>query len=298
MIWENRPYGLAEKAISEAIFPPTHPYHRVPLGEHADLEAVSDEEVRAFFRKHYVPSNAILVVVGDIETPSVRELLKKHFAAIPSPRSKPERPKAPQPVRLATEKRLQMFDRVGLERIYLVWPSPGLFQPGDSELGLLARLLSAKSGPLYRRLVQDTHLAQTIQAYHGLYQQSNELGSVFQLILTATSDHTVRELLPIVDEELSKLKTTTLDTSLFEIAKTEREAEIIYGLMPLSARADRLAILAQFAGKTEWPPDDLAQLRNVSRESLRTIVQSVLTSGRLVLTISPRRTSTGSAVQP
>src|SRR5450755_5066221 len=86
--YENRPYGRAELAISEAMYPPDHPYHWPTIGSHADLEAATVDDVRAFFDRFYRPSNASLVVAGDFEPAAGRALVEKYFgwiAARPAP---------------------------------------------------------------------------------------------------------------------------------------------------------------------------------------------------------------------
>src|SRR4029077_3200683 len=56
--YENRPYGMALMALSEALFPPDHPYHWLTIGAVDDLRAMEFEDVRAFFRTYYHPANA------------------------------------------------------------------------------------------------------------------------------------------------------------------------------------------------------------------------------------------------
>ena len=65
--YENRPYGQSELVIPDAMYTPDHPYHWPTIGSHADLEAAGVADVRAFFERYYLPSNASLVVAGDFE---------------------------------------------------------------------------------------------------------------------------------------------------------------------------------------------------------------------------------------
>ncbi len=81
--YENRPYGLAGMALAAALFPPAHPYHWLTIGERADLKAATFDEVRAFFQTYYHPSNASLVVAGDIEPAAALERVNAHFGDIP-----------------------------------------------------------------------------------------------------------------------------------------------------------------------------------------------------------------------
>src|SRR6266852_1095603 len=71
--YENRPYGMAEIALIEMLFPDGHPYHWPVIGYMPDLTAASYEDVVAFFKKYYAPVNASLVVAGDLGPAAARK---------------------------------------------------------------------------------------------------------------------------------------------------------------------------------------------------------------------------------
>ena len=71
---ENRPYGKVELRMPELMYPEAHPYHHPVIGSHADLEAASVKDVRAFFEQNYVPANASLVVAGDVQAADVKDI--------------------------------------------------------------------------------------------------------------------------------------------------------------------------------------------------------------------------------
>ena len=78
---ENQPYGLAEEAIVQALFPKGHPYYGNVIGSHEDIQAVKLDDVNRFFRQSYAPNNASLAIVGDfdvMETKTARrEVLRR-----------------------------------------------------------------------------------------------------------------------------------------------------------------------------------------------------------------------------
>src|SRR5260221_13478926 len=87
---ENRPYGTAQVVLGEMLYPPGHPYHWPVIGYMEDLTAASYDDVVAFFKKFYAPSNASLVVAGDLGSADARTLIEKYFsdvkpAAAPDP---------------------------------------------------------------------------------------------------------------------------------------------------------------------------------------------------------------------
>src|SRR3989442_157870 len=74
---ENRPYGVADEVLGAMLFPEGHPYHWPAIGYLPDLTAASYSNVVAFFKKYYTPSNASLVVAGDIDSAKTRQLVEK-----------------------------------------------------------------------------------------------------------------------------------------------------------------------------------------------------------------------------
>src|SRR5688500_17194321 len=65
--YENRPYGIADITLNEMLYPEGHPYHWPVIGYMEDLTAATYEDVVNFFKTYYSPSNASLVVAGDID---------------------------------------------------------------------------------------------------------------------------------------------------------------------------------------------------------------------------------------
>ncbi|HEY0315361.1 MAG TPA: pitrilysin family protein, partial [Sphingomonas sp.] len=79
---DDQPYGLVEYSELDALFPAGHPYHHTTLGSMADLDHASLEDVRAWFRGHYGPNNAVLVLAGDIDAATAKPLVEKYFGDI------------------------------------------------------------------------------------------------------------------------------------------------------------------------------------------------------------------------
>ncbi|MHB1557943.1 MAG: M16 family metallopeptidase, partial [Isosphaeraceae bacterium] len=81
--YANRPYGMAGSLIAEALYPPQHPYSWLTIGNMEDVARASMDDVAAFFRRFYVPSNASLALVGDIDEDRGLALAEKYFGGIP-----------------------------------------------------------------------------------------------------------------------------------------------------------------------------------------------------------------------
>jgi zinc protease len=233
--YENRPYGLAQFALMEALFPADHPYHWPTIGEPADLAAATLDDVRAFFGRYYHPGNASLVVAGDVDTDDTLREVEALFGGIQS--GEPAPPVVPVPV-TPVPRRLVMEDRVELARLYMAWPSPSLFQPGDAELDLAADLLAnGRTSRLYERLIHDRRIAVELAAG----QTSRELSGTFQIIASAAPGHTLDELEAAIHEEVARFADQGPTDD--EVARGRTQAETAFVL--------RVQSLGGFGGKAD-----------------------------------------------
>ena len=74
---------VIEMALAKAAFPSDHPYSHPPVGDSKDVHSISLDEVRRWLASYYTPSNATLVVAGDIDPAQIREIVETHFGGIP-----------------------------------------------------------------------------------------------------------------------------------------------------------------------------------------------------------------------
>ncbi len=81
--YANRPYGMVWPLIAEALYPPQHPYSWMTIGVMEDLDRATMEDVSAFFRRFYVPGNASLTIVGDLDEEQALALAERYFEPIP-----------------------------------------------------------------------------------------------------------------------------------------------------------------------------------------------------------------------
>lgn len=160
---DNQPYGLVRYKMTEGIFPVGHPYRHSVIGSMADLDAASLEDVKNWFRGHYGPNNAVLVLAGDIDAKEARPLVEKYFGAIPKgPESVLPQISVPT---LAAPVREEMKDRVAATMIMKVWPVPGLNDPDAPALDVaMSALGGLASSRLDNELVKKDKLAVQVSA--------------------------------------------------------------------------------------------------------------------------------------
>ncbi|HLY97228.1 MAG TPA: pitrilysin family protein, partial [Sideroxyarcus sp.] len=171
---EAAPYNMPEEELYHAVYPKGHPYYGVVIGSHADIEAAELKDVREFHELYYKPNNATVAIVGDFDPKTIKGLVEKYFGPIPGG---PPVPKitATTPA-IAAERRLTVTDEVELPRVYMAWLTPRIFDKGDADADLLARILGGgKSSRLYKKLVYEKQIAQDATVEN----QSLMLGSAF-----------------------------------------------------------------------------------------------------------------------
>jgi zinc protease len=285
---ENRPYGTADVVLGEMLYPEGHPYHWPVIGYMDDLSAASYDDVVAFFKKYYAPSNASLVVAGDLDLVKTRALVEKWFSDV-KPAAPPE-PIAIPGVMLTGVQKKTITDRVQLPRLYLAWLTPRHFEPGDAALDIVSDVLAGgKNSRLYKRLVYDMQIAQDVNAS----QQSQALSSAFQITATARPGHTIAELQKVIDEEILKLQNEPPSAHELERSVNTIEASF-YNRMErvggFGGKADQLNGYYTVTGDPDFFNEDLARYRALSASDIRAAAQQFLPLGRRVeLTVEPAK---------
>ena len=159
--YDNRPYGSFQEKLQGHLFPPEHPYHHSTIGSMDDLDAASLEDVSEFFRTYYAPNNAVLSVVGDVETGHVLEAAERYFGGIPRNPDIPALGDLTLPPTLGGERRETVFDKVPLPRVHVGFRAPVFGDPRLDALDLAGQILAGGKGSrLNRRLVREERIAQ------------------------------------------------------------------------------------------------------------------------------------------
>lgn len=283
--YENAPYGMVLSFVRAELYPKDHPYHLLTIGSPEDLDAASLEDVKAFFRTNYVPNNASLVISGDFDRTKASGLVEKWFGPIARGKDVPR--KKPVKVSHPGETRIDVEAGVELPRAYISWLTPEFFAPGDAELDLVAHVLTGgKTSRLYKRLVYDLQIAQSV----GASQQSSELGSVFEINATARSGHTADELLKVIDEELAKLRTGGIQDAELSRARTTIVADTLFDLERSSARANRLNTYAHYVGDPNFLGKDIARTTSATATSVAEVARTWLKEkDRVVTVVTPKK---------
>jgi len=279
---ENQPYGIVEEAIYHELFPKSHPYYAAVIGSHADIQAAKLEDVKKFFKLYYAPNNASLAIVGDFDKAAAKKLVEKYFGPLKRGPGVPKINAVTPPI--TAERRAVIQDHVELPRVYMAWITSPIYKPGDAAADLVASILGGgKSSRLYKQLVYEKQIAQDVSAE----QDSQSLGSVFSVQVTARPGHAPAEIEKAIDEELDRFSREGPTGNELERARNTIETRIIQGLERLGGFggvADRLNQYNHYLGTPDYLAQDIARYRQATAASVRAFAQQELkTSARVVV---------------
>ena len=283
--YENQPYGRADLAIQQLLYPPSHPYHFPTIGTAEDLKAVVATDVKDFFATFYVPNNASLVVAGDFDPAVVKPLVASLFGTLPRGGEPPR--KTFSPVRLDGVKRGAMYDKVQLPLVSFAYHTPPAMTQGDAECDLIASVLAdGKSSRLNKRLVIDDKIASSVSASNN----SQALGSYLRIDVQARADADLGRVEKTVDEEIARFLKDGPNPGELAQRKETTELSKLAALQRLETRADLLNFYEDAWGDPNGFKRDLDRYRSATPASVLATAKQVLTpDARVVFRVLPEQ---------
>ncbi len=258
----NKPYGDVWHKLRELVYT-THPYKWMTIG--ASLKHIEDvklQDVKDFFAKHYTPSNAVLVVAGNIETAQVKTLAEKWFGNIPAgikyDRDLPAEPRQNAP------RFLEVKSNVPLDALYKAWHIYPRTDPRYYIADLITDILSGgASSRLFQSLVKEKKLFSSIDCYH--------LGSTDAGIITIDGKLVkgvdIKEADAAVMEELKKLQQDGITTFELEKVKNKTESAMAFEDMSVMNRAQSIAMY-ELLGDANLINSELSKYQEVTAEQI------------------------------
>jgi zinc protease len=254
----NKPYGDVWHKLRNLVYT-THPYKWMTIG--ASLKHVEDatlEDVKAFFKKHYNPSNAILVVAGNVELENIKTLVDKWFGPIPAgekyDRNLPVEPKQTAP------KTLEVKTDVPLDALYKCWHIYPRTDDRYYTADLISDILSGGgSSRLYQSLVKEQKLFSNLDCYH---MGSTDAGlMVIEGKLVKGVDIKIAEA--AVNGEIKKMQETGITTTELEKVINKTESTMAFEDMSVMNRASSIAMY-ELLGDADLMNSELEKYRAVT----------------------------------
>jgi predicted Zn-dependent peptidase len=281
---DNQPYGRTFEAV-DALAYDNPAYEHSVIGSMEDLNAASVEDVASFFKTYYAPNNAVLAIVGDVDTKTTLEKVRQAFEAIPS---QPPPPKVDliEPKQTA-ERRQQLDDALArLTRLDVVYKVPPRLTADDDALQVLGTVLSSgRSSRLFQKVVREQQLAPNVNA-----GRDGAIGpGLFRVIGTVSPGKTAEALEAAVDAEIERLKNGPIEDWEIEKARNNAKRGVVSGLTSSLQRAIQLAEFAASYGDTNLINQRVDRLMKVTAADVQRVARTYLVpENRTVVVTSPK----------
>ncbi len=233
----NKPYGDVWHKLRALIYT-THPYKWMTIGASLQhIEEATIEDVKGFFNKHYTPSNAILVIAGNVETEKTIQLVEKWFGTIPSG-EKYNRQLPQEPPQLAP-RHLEIKSNVPVDALYKCWHIYARTDNRYYAADLITDILGGGgSSRLFQALVKEKQLFSSIDCYH--------FGSTDAGLLTIegklAKGVNIKEGEKALNIELNKLQQEGISAAELEKVKNKTESAMAFEDMSVMNRAASIAM--------------------------------------------------------
>jgi zinc protease len=273
--FENPPYGMLAEWVLDAAFQ-VYPYKYLPIGSMEDLNAATVADVKAFFDTYYVPNNATLIIVGDIDPKVTLEQVQKHFAKIPRSKGVPTVTAVEPP-----QKELRVINKTDpkapLPAVASAFKLPSNGHADAYALQIAFDILSTgESSRLYRKLVYEEQSAVAAQAQllllegpsigflFGVANQGKDVKDVAKSIRTVVDGLAAA---PPSADELAKVKSTIV-------------SRIVVGRQTMQEKADDVGSAASLLGDPERYNTELQKYQAVTAGDVQRVVKEYLAEPR------------------
>ena len=247
-----------------------HPYHWPTIGWRTDVEQIRAEQIRAYYKSHYLPNNATVVIVGDVDKDKALAMVQRFFGPIP-------RGADPPPVTTVEppqfgERRFKIRKPGDTSYLMVSWRSPALTDPDTYALDLLGMILGhGKTSRLHQALVEGK-LATEVDA-------SNETGRdpfLFIAQATVATDTTLEAVEKALLEEVERLKNEPVTEAELNRAKKQLQASFVYSKDSIRSLAQQLGYYETVATH-EYLDTFLDEVSKVKAEDVLRVARTYLT---------------------
>lgn len=266
----NQPYGDVWLKLRPLAYQ-QHPYQWATIGkEISHIENATMEDVKDFFFTHYVPSNAILVVAGQVTVAQVKALSEKWFGPISSGKIR-QRKLASEPAQ--TEKRsLEVQAKVPANALYKAWHMPGRFHDDYYAIDLLSDILSrGQSSRLYQQLVKEKEIFTSISSF--------VMGTIDPGLLVVSGR--IKDGISIEDAEhevdtiLKQVVADGVANAELEKVKNQAESTLEFGEMEVMNRAMNLAF-SKLSGDANLVNEEGTKINAVTTDDIKRVAGNIL----------------------
>ncbi|MEO8623319.1 MAG: pitrilysin family protein [bacterium] len=281
---DNQAYGKTFEAIDSLAYSNFSYSHSV-IGSMADLSAASVEDVTAFFKTYYAPNNAVLAIVGDVNSADVLARVRKYFEGIPAQTAPPTVDMTEPPP--SGEKRIALEDALArATRLDISYKVPPSSSDDEAALNVLSTVLSGgRSSRFYEQVVRQQQLATSANAGKG---ESRGPG-LFNVSIMVAPGKQAADAEKAVMDEIEKIKSAPPADWEMDKARTNSQRTTISQQESSLARAVLLSQYALFYDDPGRINTRVARIKAVTAADVQRVARQYLTeNNRSVIQTNPK----------
>lgn len=280
-MYENEPRFLLNEELTAAAFR-VHPYHHEVIGDEADLRSMTRDDLYGYYRRNYVPNNAIAVVVGDFDTTEMLAQIEEKFGSIPAGAA-PEPITRQEPLQKG-ERRVVVNGPGDTAYLTVAFRAPEASHPdyypltllnaafaGGSSLGMFGGGGSNKSSRLYKALV-DTDLAAA--AYGGMGPTIDPF--LYTISAVVRNGRTLAEVESALDAELERLASEPITQTELDKALKRAKAQFVMAGESITGQTQLLGLAEAVVGDYRWFETVLDNLNAVTLDDIERVRRDYL----------------------
>ncbi|MCH3881113.1 MULTISPECIES: M16 family metallopeptidase [Tenacibaculum] len=276
---DNAPYGKIQYGMVYKHLFDKHNYGRPLIGFIKDLDNAKLDEFKAFYKKWYMPNNAVLVVAGDFQKAETKSLIEDYFGTIPSG-TLPNRIENIEPER-TQQKRVTEYDsNIQLPAIVLLHKAPSMRDREAKILDVISTILSdGKSSRLQKKLVEKKKKALAVFSF-GRSMVDYGVYTIGAIPLGETS---LDDLIKEMDEEIVKLQTELISDEDLQKVRNKFENSFVSSNSSVQGIASSLVSNYMLMGDTKKINTELEIINSITKEEIREVAKKYLDKNRRVV---------------
>jgi predicted Zn-dependent peptidase len=273
MRYENQPYGTMLMKMSERLFGGSS-YGWATIGYIEHLEKATIDDFKGFYDNFYKPNNAILVIVGDIEIPEAKKLVRQYFGIYP-PSPLPTRNPFTLPPLSKNVEEVVNDPKAQLPAIFIGFRGPKIGDEDYYAMGLLSDILaSGESSRLYQRLVDKEQIAVAASMFPLFFEYAG--GIIFYAV--AHPNKSLKKTKDIIFDEIKKIAEEGVTDDELTKAKNITEAQFISEKKNVLDKAETLAKYQAYFNDPKLINTELDKYLAVSKEDIQKVAKKFLTN--------------------
>lgn len=286
---DDKPQSKVNEAFQGVLYR-AHPYARPVIGFMNDLENMTAEDAREWYRNWYAPNNATLVVVGDVKAEEIYKLAKQHFGKL-KPKVLPARKPQVEPEQFG-ERRVVVKAPAKLPYLLMGYHVPPLIDPQTDwepyALEVLAGVLSGNpAARLNQRLVRESQLAIDASAGYDLMARGRQ--SLFALDATPSEGKTVAELEAALLKQIEDIKVSGVTAEELDRVKAGVIAADVYKRDSMFYQGMQIGTIETIGFSWKLLEDYPNKLRAVTPEQVQAVAKKYLLKDNMTIaTLDPQ----------